>query len=147
MTLATTTTELPESAPQALSASITIGPRDRRCRYWAKVVRAGTSLPAPSAVEGAASIPGPYAPHGEEELFAGDTLIEGEEIHHRKARGWTYQVAIVSPDGTPVYIQPDAALKATLKAGGLPARLLPGSGDVAACVRVVHAHRLGLLLK
>lgn len=33
---------------------------------------------------------------------------------------------------------------AHLKTAGLPAELLTGSGDVAACVRIAHGLRLGM---
>jgi len=127
------------------SASVRVGPRDSRCRYWAKIVRAGQPLPTPASVGGAASIPGAYLRNGEEELFPGDVLIEGEEMHHRKARGWTYRTAHVTAAGELVYTTPSAEIKAAMKAAGLPAELLPGSGDLAACVRIAHGLRLGLL--
>ena len=127
------------------SVSVTIAPRDSRCRYWAKVVRAGAALPLPSAVGSASDIPGAYARRGEEELFAGDILIEGEENHPRKARGWTYWVKFMGADGTLQMVRdPGADEKVAMKAAGLPAELLPGSGQVAACVRLAHAVRLGI---
>lgn len=127
------------------SVSIKIGPRDSRCRYWAKVIRAGQPLPLPSAVDGANDIPAPYLRHGEEELFPGDVLIEGEANHHVKARGWTYWVYTCSPDGDLVSHEPSSKVKAAMKAAGLAPDLLPGSGDVAACVRIAHGIRAGLL--
>lgn len=124
------------------SVSVRIAPRDSRCRYWAKVVRAGQPIPAPSAVSGANDIPVLYARKGEEELLPGDVLIEGEEVSHRKARGWSYQVTFVH-NGEAHTTTPGGA-KAAMKAAGLPAELLTGSGDVAACVRIVHGLRLGM---
>ena len=39
---------------------------------------------------------------------------------------------------------PGAETKAAMKAAGLPVHLLTGSGEIAACVRVAHAVRLGI---
>lgn len=124
------------------SVSVRIAPRDSRCRYWAKVVRAGQALPLPSVTNGANDIPGPYARKGEEELLPGDVLIEGEEVSHRKARGWSYQVTFVRNGAA--HTTTPGGTKAAMKAAGMPAELLTGSGDVAACVRVVHGLRLGM---
>lgn len=124
------------------SVSVRIAPRDSRCRYWAKVIRANQPLPAPSAVTGAADVPGPYAHKGEEELMPGDVLIEGEEVSHRKARGWAYWVTFVH--GARAHTTTPGGTKAAMKAAGMPPELLTGSGDVAACVRVVHGLRLGM---
>lgn len=126
------------------SASVTIQPCDTRCRYWAKIIRKGTSIPKPVAVEGAADVPGHYLRQGDDELYIGDVLIEGEENHHRKLRGWTYDVTFVDKDGELRTVHPCAEIKSALKAGGLPPELLAGSGDVAACVRIAHAVALGI---
>lgn len=128
------------------SISIVIGPVDKRCRYWAKVLRAGTKLPAPSVVKGANDIPGAYARTGDEELFPGDILIEGEANHHAKDRGWSYWVTWCSADGAKCRVRdPGTQIKADLKAAGLPAELLAGSGPAAACIRVAHGVALNLL--
>ena len=126
------------------SASIKIGPLDSRCRYWAKIIRAGQALPLPSAVDGASDIPGGYIRNGPEELFPGDMMIEGEENSHRKARGWRYWVSYLDPvSGAYVYHPIEAA--ADKDAGKALKRLskeaLAGSGDVAAAVRYCHLLR------
>lgn len=104
------------------SVSVRIAHRDDRCRYWAKVIRAGQALPLPSATNGANDLAGVESRKGEEELLPGDVLIEGEEAHTKAPTG----------------------IKAHLKTAGLPAELLTGSGDVAACVRIAHGLRLGM---
>lgn len=124
------------------SVSVRIAPRDDRCRYWAKVIRAGQALPLPSATNGANDLPGLYARKGEEELLPGDVLIEGEEAHHRKARGWAYWITFVHEGKA--HTKAPTGIKAHLKTAGLPAELLTGSGDVAACVRIAHGLRLGM---
>jgi hypothetical protein len=126
------------------SASVTIAPQDSRCRYWAKVIRKEMALPFPSLVAGANDIPGSFARNGDEELFSGDVLIEGEEVSHRKARGWVYRVTFVGADGKSKVVKPSSDIKAAMKAAGLHAALLSGSGDVAACVRIAHGLRAGL---
>ena len=127
------------------SVSVSILPQDYRCRFWAKVVRASVALPLPSAVQGASDVPGAYARRGDEELLAGDILITGEEMHHRKARGWTYRVFFMNSAGELIKVpNPGTSEKAAMKSNGLPANLLPGSGEVAACIRLAHAIRLGI---
>ena len=133
------------AADAAVSVSIQIKKRDSRCRFWAKVIRAGQALPMPSAVSGANDIPGPFAQQGDEELFFGDVLIEGEENHHRHARGCTYWVTFVGLDGAVHVVRPSGDIKAALKKAGLDRALLAGSGDVAACVRIAHGLRAGLV--
>jgi hypothetical protein len=134
------------SVAPATSVSVQIGPCESKCRWWAKVIRHGDSLPLPSAVAGAADIPGDYLAPGDEELFPGDVLFEGEAIHHRKPRGWKYWVSFVNSAGElVVYGSGFGAEKAEAKANGLAAALLAGSGDVAGAVRVAHALRLGFL--
>lgn len=126
------------------SVSITIAPADRRCQYWAKVLRADAALPDPSKVAGASDVPGHYARRGDEELFAGDVLIEREARHHRKNYGWATRISYVGQDGKLVRIEPDSNHKAALKAQGLESQLLAGAGDLAAAIRIAHGLRAGL---
>ena len=132
-----------------MSISVEIKPLDDRCRYWAKIIRDGVMLPMPGDVTSANDIPGPYIQRGEEELFPGDILIEGEANHHRMARGWTYHITACKADGTrfgPREPKPEhkAAIKAKLAEAGLNERVLAGSGDIAACVRIGFAVRSGI---
>lgn len=132
---------------QIKSLSVTIGAQDSRCRYWAKIIRADQALPLPSAVDGANDVPGPYLRKGDDELFAGDILIDGEEAHHRKNRGWSYRVIWMDPEtGERCRVFPNAEIKAALKAGGLAPELLKGSGDVAAAIRIAHGLRAGIAI-
>lgn len=74
--------------------SIQIEPLDSRCRYWAKIVRAGNKLPIPSLITGANDIGGSYLQLGKEELLPSDALFEGEANHQRRNdRGWSYWLA------------------------------------------------------
>lgn len=128
----------------AFSASITIGPDDHRCRYWAKRITPSTALKPPSEVQRAADIPGAYLKEGDEELEVGEFLIQGEQVHHRKMRGWTYSIVFLGSDGEVHTIRPTAEHKAALKAAGMPVVLLKGSGELAASVRLIHGFRAAM---
>jgi len=130
-----------------LSASVVIGPRDNRCRYWAKIVRNGISLPVPSNVTAASDVPGAYSRNGDEEIFVGDLLIDGEEKHHRHARGWDYHLVFIDSGGILRWVCPTSEDKADVKSQGLDATLLSGAGGIAACVRLAHALRAGLSVR
>jgi len=129
------------------SVSVSIRPNDSQCRYWAKIVRAGTPLPMPLQVNGARDIPGHYLRNGEDELLEGDMLFEGEANHRRKQLGWTYRLTACVEGGRYTVWNPGAEIKVKMKAGGMPVELLPGSGEVAAMVRVAHAIRLGIPIR
>lgn len=128
------------------SHSVEIKPFDSRCKYWAKISRAGSDLPAPCLIQGANDIPSPYLFRGEEELMPGDALFEGEANHHRRNdRGWSYWLAVVTEEGKLVrFTSGFSPQKAQMKAQGLLPALLAGSGDVAAMVRIVYGVRSGL---
>ncbi|WP_139826500.1 hypothetical protein [Derxia lacustris] len=127
------------------SFSVSLYPCDSRCRYWAKIIRKGQSLPLPADVNGANDIPGKYL-RGDEELLPGDVLFEGEAMHHRKNRGWHYVVQVVTEAGELRRFVNGAFSnqKAQMKAQGMSPDYLRGAGDVAAMVRIAHGIRLGL---
>lgn len=128
------------------SHSIDVRPNDSRCRYWAKIVRAGQALPTPDRVHGANDLPGQYHRRGDDELLPGDCLFEGESNHHRRRdRGFWYCLTYVTLQGEVlVFVSGFGAQKKQMKAQGLPRELLTGSGDIAAMVRIVHGLRAGL---
>lgn len=139
-------TEQPE-IQSSTSVSVPVVPSDYRCKYWAKLFRANAPLPLPSDVTSASSLPGPYLLRGDEELFPGDVMLEGEENHPYKKRGWSYWLRYVTPDGTLlVYRSGFSEQKVAAKAQGLASSLLAGSGDIAGAVRVAHALRAGMEL-
>lgn len=128
------------------SVSFSVRPYRRNCRYWAKLIRVGTGLPMPEDVEGAHCIPGEYLRRGEQELFCGDLLFEGEANHPSKNRGWTYWVHYVDDSGRLVSVNSGwREFKAQLKtaSGAFDPALLQGAGALAACVRFAHVQRLG----
>ena len=128
------------------SHSVQILPNDSRCKYWAKIVRKDNVLTVlPHEVEGASDIPVTYSQKGDEELFEGDILIEGEENHHRKIRGWSYTVTTVINGKIRVFY-PDSDTKKQIKEAGIEPKYLAGAGAVAGAVRVYHAIKLGILI-
>ena len=127
------------------SISIEIRPADRRCCYWAKRIDAGTALSLPDSISGARDIPGPFLRvGGEDELAVGDFIIEGEEVHHRHRRGWSYRIGYMGIDGALYRVIPTKEHKQAMKAAGMALDLLKGSGDLAACVRLITGLRMGL---
>ena len=126
------------------SISIQIEPKDSRCSYWAKILRAGAPLPKPNEVTVANSIEAKYSKKGDEELFPGDFLIEGESIHHRKARGFNYRISFINKNGELETISPTSGHKKAMKEDLLPQELLSGAGELAACIRIAHAVNLGI---
>lgn len=118
-------------------------PCDDRCRWWQKTLAAEAVIALdPASIEDANSIPGTYLRKGADlELNEWTVLFDGEQVHHKKPRGWTWTMGIV--------LRVDGALKvewiranvskhkAVIKAAGA-AHLLGGSGDVASMVRVAR---------
>ena len=137
-----------QSSP-VVSASYVCTPTDRRCKYWAKVVRADDALPLPAYVDGAGDIPGKYLRQGDEvELFPRDWLLEGEEVSHRRARGWTYTLrclAVRARDNEVgvCVIEFKGDTKDRIRAAGRK-DLLMGAGDIAAMVRHILMRREGI---
>lgn len=134
-----------QSNQNIVSVEYTFSGEDSRCRYWGKVLEVDQPLPQPEAVSGASDIPSEYVRRGDTlTLFEGDVVIEGEENHHRKKRGWSYRLGIVQANGE---IQWDPMsnfqAKAALKASG-EKDLMKGRGDIAHCIRVLHCIRMGL---
>lgn len=125
------------------SISVKLAPLDHRCKYWCKIVRAAVALPLPSIVEGADNIPGTYKRGGDEELFPGDMMFEGEAKHHKKERGWMYHLTCIYK-GKERCIKASAEIKTRIKSRGLDVNLLAGSGDLAGIVRIAHAIRAGI---
>lgn len=132
-----------ELVTEPASVSINIKPVDKRCKFWAKVVRNGGDLLFPSRTLGANDIPHPYHLGGLEELMEGDIIFKGEANHHIKARVFVYNMGFVR-GGKLIWVQPSAARKAAMKAAGLDPKLLSGAGDVAGMVRMAWALRQGI---
>lgn len=143
--IASASTPATLSASAVPSVSVQNRPRDKRCPYWSKVIRAGAPLPLPSDIHGAVDIDGPFLRPGDVKLLPGDVLFEGEANHHRHERGWTYWVSFIDAEGNLLrYSSGFGVQKTAAKAQGLARELLAGSGDVAGAVRVAHALRAGM---
>jgi len=129
---------------------------DSRCRAWAKVVTlAELARLSPANVDSAHDVPGPFLPFGREiEVFPGHVIFEGEENHHAKRRGWTYNLGFVvgGEDGEAriawVSGRERAAIKADMRTSKDPAirALLAGSGEVSAMVRYARAVLAGFVI-
>ncbi|EHL24153.1 hypothetical protein KYG_04215 [Acidovorax sp. NO-1] len=127
------------------SVSIQIKPTDKRRHYWAKRIDSGTALSLPCNVSHGEDIPGPYLPvGGYEELALGEFIIEGEQLFHRHRRGWTYRIGYMGIDGALHRVCPRMVHKEALKAAGIAPDHLKGSGELAACVRLILGMRMGL---
>ncbi len=139
-------------AVAATHCSVPLGKVDSRCRGWAVVVRDTTAIPSPAVVSGAGSLGLPYARQsGTEELFGTDAVLWGEENHHRKSRGWAYQLRIRDPEDNQVlHLTCGESEKRIIKAAmaegrcKMPAEFLKGAGEVAAMIRVIQAIRHGM---
>lgn len=124
-----------------VSVSYTPKPSDSRCRYWAKIIRAEQSVPAPASVDGASSLPAEYLRSGDEvELFEGDAILEGEANSHRRNRGWSYNIGVVKNSKLEWYEHAPTKrpeIKQHFRDTGNRSCLM-GSGDIAAMVRLLH---------
>lgn len=125
------------------SVNFEIVPIDSLCRYWAKILEAETAIPLPVDVRGASDIPTGFLPKGDVELFEGDAVIEGEEVDCRKQRGWIYTLTVCR-GGKLIKLDLTAKAKAVLRGAQADKDILRGAGQVAAAIRSLHAHRMGL---
>lgn len=123
-----------------------MGAVDKRCRHWNKIVRKNDDIPMPDKVTSSKNIPTEYLQDGCEELFEGDFWLECEEKHHRNPRGWCYKIHWMDSEGKLKSVKSGGEVKARLKEAGLHFEFLPGSGEVAAMVRIIHAYRQGIEL-
>jgi hypothetical protein len=103
-------------------------PTDDRCAWWSM------QLPADIELSGE-KIQAPYLRKGADlDLKSGDMIIDSEENHYRKNRGYTV-LLIVCVDGKVNFIIPTARIKSYIKNNG-GKDLMHESGDVAGCVRM-----------
>ena len=139
------------AAQVQISSTVSLSKIDSRCRGWVMVVHAGDPLPMPEDVHGAGDVHSTYLHQsGDVELFPGDFLLQGEENHHRKARGWSYWLITYSPQmGKHHNVEFDGETKSKIKAAmqdgslDLNPAYLKGAGKIASMVRVIHAMRAG----
>lgn len=127
----------------AQTRSYVARPSDSRCRYWAKLVTpencAGVRI---EAVEGAEGIPAPYLRKGADiEIPIWGAIVEGEEEHHRKARGWKFAALLAVPreskkaPGEPALIALPYGAEQKKIIKRLRPELAAGSGEHAAIMR------------
>jgi hypothetical protein len=133
------------STTPAIKHKFEAAPYEARCPYLARVIRASDALPAPADVDEFGSVGGRRV-DGTVYLAPGDAILEVEAQHPKKFRGWVHVFVWHDPEtGKLLRLwNPGSWVKADLKAAGLPAPLLKGSGPNAAMVRLLHALRLGV---
>ena len=106
-------------------------PQDSRCRWWSAIIE--PSMLEPRYLEERA--PFEYLKKGMDlELAEGVYLIDSEENHHRKQRGYTVLLGRVF-EGKVHWIAPDLRRKVYIKENG-GQDLMKGSGDVTAILRM-----------
>jgi hypothetical protein len=119
-------------------------PQDSRCQWWA--VRIPADYQIADLTDTHSLRPLGFLRKGADlELAEGEAVIESEAVHHRRQRGYDVQIGIVS-DGKFTWHRPGSSTKAAIKAWASPEQwqaLSKGSGDVAACLRLLLAMRQG----
>lgn len=118
-------------------------PADSRCRWWSVRIPAGYTLRNTFSLDDEMSMrPLGFLKKGADlELEIGEAVIDSEAVHHAKARGYKVSIGIVTRAGI-VWFWPGSATKAAIKAAATPEQwevLKRGSGDVAACLRLLMA--------
>jgi hypothetical protein len=115
---------------------------------WAKVVRIKNTLPLPSEIRGAHSIPGYFLKEGDYTLLVqGDYLITAKEVNPKKNWGAAYSLYRVDLNETQPFVNIPfgSPHKTLIKEKGGHQDLLPGAGPAAAIVREIHALERGVL--
>lgn len=114
-------------------------PMDSRCRWWCKVLSHEQLHEIDlRMIEGASDIPGRYLRSGDDlELDPGDVVVHGEARHHRKMRGWGYQIGVVKPDASGIAWRTVEVAndKREMKAADFQ---VVGSGPVAGALRLAQ---------
>lgn len=121
--------------------SYTAAPCDSRCSWWAVRIPAGyvqgISLNDTSSLRPL----GFLKKNADLELEEGEAVLSSEAGHHRKQRGFSVCIKI-AVNGKLRRITPNGDMKSRIKEAATPeqwAKLKAGSGDVAACLRVLMA--------
>lgn len=130
------------------SANFVARPVDSRCRYIAVVAEVAT-LPSPSKIEGLKCVGGSTV-RGDVELYDSQIIIESEEAHHRKQRGFTWAGYVVREGVVRRIPENNLELKSLIRGTQLLSAadkkdLLGGKGEAAHFVRWVKAEALGLV--
>ena len=130
--------------PTAPTFSHVASRTDRRCKWWQKTINAEIAATLdPAAIEGGNSIPGEYLRDGADlELPAWTMILDSEQVHHAKPRGYSYTLGVIMPKadgslGRTWIAGKVSAQKGAIKAAGAT-HLLGGSGDTAGLVRMAR---------
>lgn len=128
-----------------MTVSYVAKPSDYRCRWWS------VRIPSDYQIDGLDNktnlVPLGFLRPGEDiELDEDEAVLDCEQRHRHKPRlGWVVRIGIVQ-DGVLVWYQPDVGVKMGIKAWASEEQwqiLKRGSGDVAACLRLLLAIRMG----
>lgn len=126
-----------------MTISYVAKPVDHRCKWWSVRIPAGYTLRNTFALDDETSMRplGFVKRNADLELEIGEALIDSEAKHHAKHRGYKVAVGFVTRGGI-YWIQPTSEIKTLIKSAATPEqweRLKRGSGDVAACLRLLMA--------
>ena len=129
-----------------MTLSYTAKPVDDRCKWWSVRLPAGYVTRNTFALDDETSMRplGFVKKNADLELEIGEAVIDSEAMHHRKHRGFTVSLALATRRGLK-WVSPTKETKQAIKAAATPEqweRLKRGSGDVAACLRVLMAVEL-----
>lgn len=116
-------------------------PADSRCKWWQRIATEAEVLGTdPAQIDGASTLPGAYQRKAADtELPAWTVVLDGQENHHVKARGWRHLLGIVVRSGDRlgmVWITTPMQTKALIKAAA--PHLAGGSGPNAALLRAAR---------
>ena len=119
-------------------------PTDARCKWWSVFIQKTFELGSLDDKTSTKALG--YLRRGADlELEDGDAVLDSEARHHRKQRGFDVMIGIAI-NGALEWFEPGAEMKAKIKAWANPDQwktLRKGSGNVAACLRLLAAHRMG----
>jgi len=128
----------------ATTVSYVAKPKNHRCAWWSVRIPADYDI---FRLDDKQSLrPLGFLRNGDDvELEEGEAILDSEARHHRKQRGYVVRIGIVE-DGKLNWYSPGAETKSKIKEWSSPdqwATLKNGSGDVAACLRLLLAKRMG----
>lgn len=130
---------------------------DHRCKGFALVVPYAHPLPLPRDVRRATDLrlmpADTRSGSGADQtrLYAGDFALRAEANHHRRPRGTSWWLYYCDESGHVHEVRPSREIKMrigrAIKSGEIAAdsAIMEGSGDLAACVRIIFAIRAGFV--
>jgi hypothetical protein len=105
-------------------------PSDNRCQWWSAVIPDDLSVDQLGTKVSLTYL----RRNGDYEFPVGTMLIDSEQVHHRKSRGYNVNFGLVTSTGIK-WMSPTLAIKKMIKEEG-HMDLMAGSGDIDACWRI-----------